>query len=219
MTIEIKIIDPHSETPERLKFLADFLTSINSAVKKPLSMFTEEELKPIGYSDYGAPEINPKEIFARKPQIDTVVPPAMVVSSRHANTELDSAGNAWDAKIHSRTKSKRHDGTWKLQRGLDVRTLVDASPISPSPRKPSLPNVPLPPPMISPPPTAEVIAGETFATVMNKIVTANTAGKLTKLQVTEILNKFGVASLPLLGARPEVLADVSAEIDKVVNND
>jgi hypothetical protein len=34
--------------------------------------------------------------------------------------EYDAAGMPWDARIHQKGKSKKKDGTWKLQKGIDT---------------------------------------------------------------------------------------------------
>lgn len=50
--------------------------------------------------------------------------PGANVGSTPAGAELDSAGNPWDARIHSGGKSTLQDGTWKLKKGVD-KALVD----------------------------------------------------------------------------------------------
>lgn len=73
------------------------------------------------------------------PPVPTAIPPAStlvpVVPAAPVNTtiqnnaspatimtggifELDSAGMPWDARIHQKLKSKKKDGTWKLQKGI-----------------------------------------------------------------------------------------------------
>lgn len=38
--------------------------------------------------------------------------------------EHDSAGMPWDARIHQKTKSKKKDGTWKLQKGINQALVI-----------------------------------------------------------------------------------------------
>lgn len=81
--------------------------------------------------------------------------------------EYDSAGMPWDARIHQKKKSKKQDGTWKLQKGIDpaiVQNVVSeisarkiATPQSPSQGSgaliaPPANAVPLLPPGAVPPP-------------------------------------------------------------------
>lgn len=59
------------------------------------------------------------------PNAPPVLPPAVTTAaaapaqSPAAPAEYDSAGLPWDARIHQKGKSKKKDGTWKLQKGLD----------------------------------------------------------------------------------------------------
>lgn len=82
-----------------------------------------------------------------------------------ASVEVDSNGLPWDARIHSRTKSKNSNGAWKLMRGIDpqlVKTIEDelravmSIPVPPAPSVPSVPIAPVPvvpvPPIVNPTP-------------------------------------------------------------------
>lgn len=52
-------------------------------------------------------------------------PPAATQAPVISHSEVDSAGLPWDARIHQKAKSKKKDGTWKLQKGIDMK-LVEA---------------------------------------------------------------------------------------------
>lgn len=52
-------------------------------------------------------------------------PPAASAGNVTSHSEVDSAGLPWDARIHQKKKSKKQDGTWKLQKGIDMK-LVEA---------------------------------------------------------------------------------------------
>lgn len=94
------------------------------------------------------------------PPVPTVADaPSAVVSATEATAEYDSAGMAWDARIHQKGKNKKADGTWKLQKGINEKQpgLVEAVVKELAARKnatvslPATSSVPVPPP---PPPTA-----------------------------------------------------------------
>lgn len=55
----------------------------------------------------------------------TVAPPAPPTQTHAPGVELDSAGLPWDARIHSESKSKIADGTWRQKRGVDKTLLAD----------------------------------------------------------------------------------------------
>jgi len=50
-------------------------------------------------------------------------PPATVPATTSNSNELDSKGLPWDARIHSETKAKNKDGSWRGRRGVDDATI------------------------------------------------------------------------------------------------
>lgn len=150
-----------------------------------------------------------------------------------SNVEIDCNGLPWDARIHSRTKSKTVDGAWKLQRGVDMKTVgevtkelesVMAIP-APIPSGGSLPihgsgtiipSVPLPP-ITQPSPDPIEPPKETFTTLMNKITELVTAGKLNQATVVKACQSAGIPSLPLAATRPDLIPQIMANIDLLVS--
>lgn len=70
------------------------------------------------------PNFSPNEIANPLVNLPGGAMPGANVGSTPAGAELDSAGNPWDARIHSGGKSTLQDGTWKLKKGVD-KALVD----------------------------------------------------------------------------------------------
>lgn len=72
--------------------------------------------------------------------------------------EYDAAGMPWDARIHQKAKSRKKDGTWKLQKGIDqtlVQSVVSelaAKRLSPSAAPLLSMTAPLPATVVPPPP-------------------------------------------------------------------
>lgn len=61
--------------------------------------------------------------------IPPVISSSAIGASIAATLEYDSAGMPWDARIHQKQKSRKKDGTWKLQKGIDqnlVQSVVAA---------------------------------------------------------------------------------------------
>lgn len=160
------------------------------------------------------------------------VPPAPVSDAQpdegvRSDASADKTGMPWDARIHSRGRSLNADGTWRSKRGVDaatvaaveselrqlapVTTLADdvatAEAAWPFPAS----NTPVAPP--PPPPVATVVS---FPSLMQKIAPAVDTGRITNAQVAAILGEFGVPSLPLLAARPDLLGAVSTRIDALL---
>ena len=118
--------------------------------------------------------------------------------------ELDVNGLPWDARIHSRTKSKNANGTWKLQRGVDLKKVDEISQTLKA-------TIDLPPVDTTAP--AE---GMDFGGLMKKITGLIQQGKLDKAKVAEAVKSVGIPSLPLLPTRPDLIPAVSLYIDNLV---
>ena len=156
-----------------------------------------------------------------------------------AGVELDSAGLPWDHRIHGAARKKlAKTQTWKYIRNIDpalidqveaeLRVTMAASPSNPvvtpdddlekranialegtgitTPAAPAAPaTAPIVETEVTPAPPATDI---TFPVLMGRI----TAGKITTETVTAACNKQGIAALPLLAARPDLVPLVAAEL-------
>lgn len=130
----------------------------------------------------------------------------------------------WDARIHSKGKTtlaKKPHG-WKLKRNLDptfvaqveaelAAAMAVSSPNAGAPGAgdPSAPAAP-PAPQVVPQATAAAAAPP--VSTLPELIAKITAAKIPAETVTEALNKQGLASLPLLGARPDLIPAVAAEL-------
>ena len=139
-----------------------------------------------------------------------------------ASAELDSAGLPWDKRIHSSSKAKIADGTWRKLRGVDntlVGTveaelrMVQAIPVSTAALTPEVQDAP-PTPVAPLPPVPQ--APVTFADLMKHITPMLVSGKLPQDKVMAIAAEFGLPHLAALGARPDLVAAVKARIDAEV---
>lgn len=151
--------------------------------------------------------------------------------------ELDADGLPWDVRIHSKNKSKlSKTSQWKKKRGVDAELVATveaelrgamSAGIVDDTHPPMLTNsggmaVPqsetiIPPPVITPaiaetPAPAIVETAITFPEIMSKITAAQAAGTLTDVQVLAALNAQGLASLPLLAVRPDLVPSVNAAL-------
>lgn len=53
------------------------------------------------------------------PSATSTAPVPAAATQAHAESDEDSEGIRWDARIHSTERGKKIDGTWKLKRGID----------------------------------------------------------------------------------------------------
>lgn len=153
------------------------------------------------------------------------------LTSKDINTvELDVNGLPWDGRIHSRGKSKNVDGTWRYMRGIqdaivakvesELRQALAApaapivketleAPIADVFKQP----VPTPPTFEDPIETPQ----NDFPTLMTKITAAVSSGKLTQMRLIQIVQSFGLQSVPTIPTRLDLIPAISAAIDKELN--
>ena len=95
--------------------------------------------------------------------------------------DLDSAGQPWDAELHSSSRAKIADGTWKKKRGVaKTEATIEAGGA----------NVP-------PAPTAEPIMPKIFALITSQIVTINQAVEAAQAEGYADLGANGLGGAPI----------------------
>jgi hypothetical protein len=122
-----------------------------------------------------------------------------------ANVELDVAGHAWDERIHSGTRAKNKDGTWRTKRGVSAGVVaqVEAELKGAKPATVAAPGVAPPPP----PPVADPGALK-FNDVVKRVQAAISAGTLTQAALGEQCKALGLGSFPELAKRPDLFAQL-----------
>ncbi len=140
------------------------------------------------------------------------------------SVELDSDGFPHDVRIHSTSKKKlQKSGQWKKQRGVDaelvktveleLRSVMSIKPTPPVVAEPTPPVVAEPTPPVVAEPTPPVVANlTTFPELMVKITGGLTSGIFEHSHVNKVINNNGIASLPLLAARPDLIPTIEAEL-------
>lgn len=78
-------------------------------------------LAPVAGAAAPAPAVAPAPVVTPAPVAAATSTPAtpQPAASPSSSVELDSAGLPWDARIHSKNKTKTQDGKWKKSRGVD----------------------------------------------------------------------------------------------------
>lgn len=213
--ITITIQDAANESPEALRTTATYLLqlakdtdpAIEPNLKSPL---TEWQTVPDARMSRGpcpedltfeepSLEKTPEEIFK---QVAPAVPSVRSV-------ELDSKGIPWDARIHSRNKTRILTGEWKLSRGVDPNLVAKVTQelqnlmTMPFPLKGA--GVPLPP-IVQP----EI----TYDGLILKITNLINEGALTIDRVNAIFAGCGIVDIPSAANRPDLLPMLSNAIDR-----
>ena len=154
------------------------------------------------------------------PDVNTL--PWSDTDNETGNADLDANGLPWDSRIHSRGKSKNADGTWRYMRGIqDVVVQKVESELRQALGAPPAPTVkphdtdafretdvatveeevPTPP-----------IAND-FPAFMSKITAAVSMGRLRQSRLIQIVQSFGLQSVPTVSTRLDLLPAINAAID------
>jgi hypothetical protein len=191
------------------------------------------ELKFTLTPDFDATVPDPSEATAAfAPPPSPVAPPAAPGMTAIENrvfgfdpASLDKEGIPWDGRIHMSTKNRTVENVWKRKRNvpdeeyarvvaeLRVSQMAPAAPVvvPPPPPAPVVPVeavVPPPPPA----PTAPAASAATFPEFMAHVTAGVTSQRFTREDITEACVKCGVANLPGLINRPDLIPAVSREL-------
>ena len=182
--------------------IASQLTRIADALErtKPVENIMEQPV-PVPAPPPPTPvPVPPPPTPVPDPPPPTPVPPADVVFggvSPNAR-ELDSAGLPWDEGIHAGTKTKTVSGAWKSKRGARDESIKQVTAeLMASNAAPSVPGLPTP------------ATPNGFAQLAVALSDRVTAGTLTKEQVDVACQAMGVASIPALMDRPDLVPAVA----------
>lgn len=245
--------DPSTLSKLQREDLASFILGWDSGT---LNMTTEVQLPksaPLS-ADAAQSEIAPVDTqvntsagIAPPPPVPQPVFPANTAAPRSPNlAEVDSKGMLWDARIHSSSKAKVADGTWKYRRGVTPEEVaqveaalqgsshddtMDAAALFAAGFNPPEPGSIAPPTeeqkanlkaaMLAPPPPA--VPGEPdlrkqFAQLMIRVAQAKHDDKITAEEVTAALAEHAVQSLPMLSMKLDLVPSVAAAIEALISS-
>ena len=163
-----------------------------------------------------------------------VAPDEIAQAPSDKPSNLDSEGLPWDSRIHSSSKAKNADGTWRIKRNSDkefvagvVAELKKVMAI-PAPAPSSDVSIAAafsltPPPAVEPPPAVSAVppppvaapAADTLASLMDYIMERNKAGTLPMATVTHTVKAQGLGSLRDLDTRPDLIPAFKAALEAV----
>lgn len=140
---------------------------------------------------------------------NTVVPPPPpnpVPPPPGPSAELDKDGAPWDERIHSSTRVKNKDGTWRTKRGVTPEAIAAVNAERAHVGVPAAPGqVPAPPPVDNEAP------GIAFIDVVRKVQGAINSGAkdsqgrvITQPIVSEVAKLLGLADFASLAKRPDL---------------
>jgi hypothetical protein len=227
--IEIRITDPHLMDAVVLLRTAEYLTGL--AQKQDYPVLKD----PYGPVETSEPEPEAPPVAAPCPPSMppaplppcTTLPPSPIpavsptfpaakgtggviidIPPTEINTEVDARGMPWDARIHSRTKSKTAAGNWKAQRGIApslVKQIETESGINPTEpvKKPE---------DVFKQAQAIEEAENPFPKFMSDVTALANTGKIGFRRVIELVQSCGVPNIASVSARPDLIPEIMAKI-------
>jgi hypothetical protein len=178
-------------------------------------------------ADASASPIAPavSEVFAATPTSDASPSASTnpVPAAAATGLVLDAKGLPWDARIHAGSKTQNADGSWRQRRNLNDPALVSrveaelraamnvgAQPSTAQPATTVDTGVSSASSIPTPPTTSGQLD---FAGFMKWYVPLVTAQAITVEQTAEILKTIPLASITMLGVRPDLIPQVKAAIE------
>lgn len=169
--------------------------------------------------------------------MESSAPPApSAPAAPAAPVAVDKAGLPWDPRIHSESKAiNKGDGLWRAKRGRDetivpgieaelralmalpagatapnVAPVAPTTPVAPAaaPAAPESPAAPTAPPAPPAPAPASNGVPTNLGELMIKAQQAVNAGRMQMVDLTLAAQELGIAALPLLGTRPDLIPAV-----------
>lgn len=207
-------VDLETLTSERAQQIAGFIVAFaeNSFEAEPPAILTDPALV------FG--NIRSSEVVVEIPNPTSAGTVAQPISAAIPDASIDKSGLPWDGRIHANTKSLNADGTWRGKRGVadalvttvtgELRKLMAI----PSPGPQLVAPAPPPPQQAPLPPAADT--QKAYIDLFGRVSATMSAGKLTDEQLKMCLESIGVPSLPLLGARLDLVPTACNLIDAVI---
>jgi hypothetical protein len=142
-------------------------------------------------------------------EVTAPAPTAHAAPSSPANgVMLDKRGLPWDARIHSSSKAILSNGNWRNMRGVDAALVaqVEAELYATMKAAPAAIVMPAAP-VVPAPPSAEADPTD-FASLVMLLSDLQLKGRITKEQIGAVVNDNGLAALPVLANRPDLVDPV-----------
>lgn len=201
---------------------------------------------PIPTTPVPAPPASAGIVSTAGPHVIIPFPPAPApaaapIPAPAGTLELDSKGLPWDGRIHASTKARNKDNSWKMKRGVEDALIAQVeselrrvmaipspqhAPIAAQPpmvassvqttvASPTAAINPVPSPAPAPIQITPQMQAE-YVAFIGSTSNAIHAGKLTEQELLQCLASVGVESLPLLGARLDLLPAIAGIVNGII---
>ena len=214
MTITVFLTNPAEHQPSELRALAHFLNCLAADREGGDAIDLPKPVAPAIIPEAPTPQAptheGPEGEIPNAPASTPVpaVPGETAPQDSEASSPLDVNGVTYDERIHSATKSKNADGSWRQKRGVDPElvkvVLIEQQGAETVPDIPNVPAVPETIPVVGEVPDAPAASAVLPADVI-KFVTGN---KIEAAQALEVYSAFGLKNAAGLFSQPELAGDV-----------
>lgn len=216
---------------EQRKALAAFILSFPTFTLAPFEEVEDPEPLTLPAFTAYEEEQTPEEVFALGPVLVSPAPTVTVPPPPVTDVSLDKSGIPWDSRVHTSSRAKNADGSWRRRRGIDDATAVQVEgelkalmglpgPVATVPAPPvAVVAVPAPPPPPPPAPGPVVVPAEgraAYIAFVGKASGLMQAKRITQEQLLAAVKSVGVESVPLLCHRYDLIPQVDAAIDMLI---
>jgi hypothetical protein len=211
---------------EQRKALAEFILSFPTSNMVP---FEGEELAELPSFTAYSEDPSPEEAFAPGPILVAASPTVTTPPPPVTDVSLDKSGIPWDSRIHTSSRAKNADGSWRRRRGIDDAAALQVEgelkalmglpvPVAVVPTPPlTAAAIPAPPPPTVPGPVVVPSEGRAaYIAFVGKASGLMQAKKITQEQLLTAVKSVGVESVPLLCHRYDLIPQVDAALDMLI---
>jgi len=152
----------------------------------------------------------PKTEEPKKEKLKTEEPKTGYPKQNEAGVMVDSRGYPWDHRIHGSGKTcSKVSGEWKKKKLVEPELVQQVENEYDSALKTNENETQKQPDNLD----LDFLPRENFPEITKQITSELDSGKLTKEKLNELLNEYGLSSLPLLAARPDLISSFSIAIN------
>ena len=216
MTITVSLTNPAEHQPSELRALAHFLNVLAADREGGDAIDPPKPVAPVIIPEAPTPQAptheGPEGEIPNVPASTPVpaVPGETAPQDSEASSPLDVNGVTYDERIHSATKSKNADGSWRQKRGVDpelVKAVLAEQQGAPS-AVPEVPHVPeVPAALAVEIPRVAPVAADA-AVLPADVIKFVTGNKIEAAQALEVYSAFGLKNAAGLFQQPELAGDV-----------
>ena len=245
MGVTVTITDPHTIPRQEMIAITDYLLLVAQprtepkpcCRAEPLLTITEPEV-PQCKAEPAVLRVDENPIFPiTAGPLPTEVPELPVVLEQNIETalatpsyvpplpDLDSRGLPWDARIHSSSKNRNADGSWRKLRGVHEGFVNDVeNELSRTMNAPAVPVAPIEEPVTQTPsetvipdvPVVPVDEPVSFNDFMQYLTPKLAAGEINPAQVAGVIASVELPHIGALFNRPDLIPAVKQKIEALL---